>query len=59
MNGGKSLYLDAEPSESSSAQPELKIQPHTKIHAPGPLGFLSGRPLMHDPLPFLEKVVRQ
>jgi cytochrome P450 len=59
MNGGKSLYLGAEPSESTSAQPELKIQPHTKIHAPGPPGFLSGRPLMHDPLPFLEKMVRQ
>lgn len=58
MNRGKSLYLGAQPSESSSAQPELKTEPHPTIQVPGPAGFLSGRPLMHDPLPFLEKMFR-
>jgi hypothetical protein len=59
MNGGKFLYLGSQSSESSSAQPELKMEPRPKIQAPGPTGLLSGRPLMYDPLPFLEKMFRQ
>jgi cytochrome P450 len=59
MNSAQLSYPGVAESESSTAQPELKIAPGSPRNAPGPGGFLSGWPLMRDPLRFLEKMFRQ
>lgn len=58
MNGDKSLSLGPPSSAASSADPRVNIVRQRPIQAPGPGGFLSARPLMLDPLPFLEKMFR-
>ena len=59
MNGSESSSPGAAASEFSAARPELKIAPRSPRGAPGPSGFLSGWPLMRDPLPFLERMFRR
>lgn len=58
MNGGKSIFVRDRPSESPAGRSQLKIVAPPPTQAPGPSGLLSGRPLMRDPLPFLENMFR-
>jgi len=44
--------------QSSAERLEVRIAPQFPREAPGPRGFLSGLPLMRDPLVFLEQMFR-
>ena len=56
MTDAHPSYPSVSVSQSSAARPEVRIALQFPREAPGPSGFLSGLPLMREPLVFLEQM---